>query len=191
MKIHTQPFFKKGNHLKLYYWLRWGFNKISDGEKELKVVDLGCGDGKLLPYFIDLKQHNIMGMDIDPRVVRAVNKDKLIHNQGAFTSDILTASRLQNLDCDIALMIDSLEHLDKKSSVEVIMNLFKKVRKGVLVFTTEGYQENKAAKNEYNIHQCGWTIEAFEEVGFDDVIVLEGYHKLIGGGSALIAVKKI
>jgi hypothetical protein len=89
---------------------------------------------------------------------------------------------------DIALLIDTLEHISKQDGHDLLSKLQARFRK-ILVFTPLGFMEQDhdvwGMGNPHQIHVSGWSVEELVAHGFE-CVADPGYH--VGRGGAIFAV---
>lgn len=141
-----------------------------------RVLDLGCGEGKLLPKLIADKQfEEIVGMDVSHQSLKIAHqrlrldrlpdkqKERITLMQGSLC---YRDDRLQGFDS--AAVIEVIEHLDvaRLSSFERVM--FEYARPQIVVLTTPNVEYNVKFENlpvgrlRHRDHRFEWTREEFE-----------------------------
>lgn len=142
-----------------------------------RVVDVGCGEGKLLRYL--LKAHSfeeIVGLDVSYRVLEIASerlkmerlpdklreKIKLIHGSLTYRD-----KRLEGFDA--ATVIEVIEHLDTARLSAFERVLFEFARPSVVILTTPNAEYNvkfetlPAGKFRHADHRFEWTRAEFKE----------------------------
>lgn len=140
-----------------------------------RVVDLGCGEGKLVKALLAERQfQKILAVDVSHRVLeiaaRRLKLDRmapakrerleLLHGS-LFYQD----SRLKN--CDAAAVVEVIEHLDPERLPEFERVLFGALRPGYVVLTTPNAEYNvvwetlPAGSFRHGDHRFEWTREQF------------------------------
>ena len=146
----------------------------SSGAK--KVVDLGCGEGKLLREFLGDQQFTeILGMDVSVRSLeiahRRLKLDRLPERQrerirlihGALT---YRDERLANFDA--AAIVEVIEHLDPPRLAAFERVVFEHARPRTVVLTTPNREYNvvweslPAGDMRHSDHRFEWTRAEFE-----------------------------
>lgn len=105
-----------------------GFKKIN------KVLDIGCGDGRVFPLYKDVgvKEENIYGVDIDPKLINIA--------KGDFPKANLTVGDIKKPinpgdNFDLIISIHVLHYFDKKQLDRILMNVNKLLKnKGTFAF---------------------------------------------------------
>jgi len=143
------------------------------------VVDLGAGFFDKLRYVPPMARK--IGVDVFPAYL-------------GFAPPGVTArlgdirewdSLIQHDDCDVAMMIDVIDHMSKADGVRLLRGL-KDVFRKILVMTPDGFVEQNedvtGYENEWQVHECGWTAEELAAEGFK-VELKENFHAHMGIGA--------
>lgn len=92
---------------------------------------------------------------------------------------------LKHDDCDVAMLIDVIEHMSKADGVRLLCGL-KEVFRKILVMTPDGFVEQNSDvtgyENEWQVHECGWTTEELEAEGFTVELKVD-FHPHLGLGA--------
>lgn len=143
------------------------------------VVDLGCGEGKLLKLLLEEKQfEKILGMDVSYRSLE-IAKDKLkldkipAHQrqrieliQGSLT---YRDKRIEGFDA--AALVEVIEHLDEPRLAALEKVVFKYAKPIDVVVTTPNAEYNKkfegltAGQMRHSDHRFEWTRAEFQQWG--------------------------
>lgn len=143
------------------------------------VVDLGCGEGKLLRLLLAEKQfENILGMDVSYRSLE-IAKDKLKIErlpprqqerikliQGALT---YRDKRIEGYDA--AALVEVIEHLDEPRLAAMEKVVFEYAKPARVVITTPNAEYNKRFANyeegqmRHSDHRFEWTRNEFKTWG--------------------------
>jgi 3' terminal RNA ribose 2'-O-methyltransferase Hen1 len=144
-----------------------------------RVLDLGCGEGKLLRLLLREKQfQTILGMDVSPRTLE-IARDKLHldrlpeREQQRITliqgSVVYRDKRLQGYDA--AAVVEVIEHLDPARLEAFGGVVFGHARPGTVVVTTPNAEYNRlyeslsAGAFRHADHRFEWTRAEFEAWG--------------------------
>jgi len=145
----------------------------------VSVVDLGCGEGKLLRLLLAEKQfEKILGMDVSYRSIE-IAKDKLKIErlkpkqqeriqliQGSLT---YRDRRIEGFDA--AALVEVIEHLDEPRLAALETTVFEYSKPGTVVITTPNAEYNVLferlgeGKMRHSDHRFEWTRAQFEEWG--------------------------
>lgn len=149
--------------------------------KELKncrtVLDLGCGPSSPLK---ELRQKPALefesiGVDIfEPYILKNLEKEK-IHSK-YLNANILTIDFPEN-SFDCAILIDVIEHLEKRDFLEFLPKLSKIAKKIIIITPNDFIEQNEYDNNPFQVHRSGWTVKEMETLGFD-CFGLSGWKKL-------------
>lgn len=142
-----------------------------------RVVDLGCGEGKLLRELLADKQFTeILGMDVSVRALeiahRRLKLDRLPERQrerirlihGALT---YRDARLANFDA--AALVEVIEHLDPPRLAALERVVFEHARPQTVIVTTPNREYNvvweslPAGEMRHSDHRFEWTRAEFEQ----------------------------
>jgi 3' terminal RNA ribose 2'-O-methyltransferase Hen1 len=146
-----------------------------------RVVDLGCGEGKVLASLLKLKPiTRIVGMDVSMRSLEyakeRLNLDRLPPRQREriellHGSLIYRDQRLAGFD--LATIIEVIEHLDASRLAAFERVVFEFARPSVVLITTPNREYNsrfpnlEAGQFRHNDHRFEWTRAEFEHWASD------------------------
>jgi len=139
------------------------------------VVDLGCGEGRLIKLLLENKQlQRITGMDVSSRslevAARRLKLDKMIDTQRK-RINLLQGSltyrdrRLQGYD--VATLVEVIEHLDEDRLLALEKNIFNEIQPNTIVLTTPNkdwnitFTEDETMKR-HSDHRFEWTRGEFQ-----------------------------
>jgi 3' terminal RNA ribose 2'-O-methyltransferase Hen1 len=142
----------------------------------IRVIDLGCGEGRLLRLLLDDPQFtDIVGMDVSHRVLETaadrLRLDRLPERQRARLRLIhgsLTYRDERLADYDAATVVEVIEHLDPPRLAAFERVLFEHARTGLVVVTTPNIEYNvrwetlPAGRFRHRDHRFEWTRAEFE-----------------------------
>jgi hypothetical protein len=149
------------------------------------VVDLGAGK-RDSPVSLQVAQivcdHLISVEAFEPyiQILLGIKTKAKVHD---VVKAHITHSNYKVKNCDLVLLIDVIEHLEKEEALE-LLHYLKEVAKSLVIFTVEGDTlgySNKDMENPLQEHKSIWTAEEFEEMGFE-VTVYENFHNHLGNG---------
>lgn len=89
--------------------------------RKCSILDLGCGSGKYLKILKSLGYENFFGVDISEEQIKIAKE----FNLNVQCQDALEFLKNSTQKYDIILLVDVLEHLDLKSSLEIINLIYK------------------------------------------------------------------
>lgn len=142
-----------------------------------KVLDLGCGEGKLLQKLLDDNSFtNITGMDVSYRSLERAkrrlridrlpemkrNRINLIHGSLMYRDN-----RLQGYDA--AVLAEVIEHLDPARLSALEVSIFKYAKPSLVLVTTPNAEYNihfsdlRGGKFRHSDHRFEWTRAEFQE----------------------------
>ena len=152
------------------------------------VVDLGCGEGKLLKLLLAQKQFTrLLGMDVSPRTLDkaterlrldtlpAAQRERISLIQGSLT---YRDARLAGFDA--AALIEVIEHLDPDRLEALGRVVFGHARPKVVVLTTPNgeynvrYETLDAGHMRHDDHRFEWTRAEFQ-AWVDQIAEIFGY----------------
>jgi len=147
---------------------------LSIGAK--RVVDLGCGEGRLIKLLLAEKQFEfVLGMDVSYRSLEIAKErlklDRMTERQlqrvqliqGSLT---YRDKRLQGFDG--AALVEVIEHLDEQRLTALEISVFGYAKPEMVVITTPNAEYNvrfanhEAGKMRHNDHRFEWTRPEFE-----------------------------
>ena len=147
---------------------------LSAGAK--RVVDLGCGEGRLIKLLLAEKQFEfVLGMDVSYRSLEIAKErlklDRMTERQlqrvqliqGSLT---YRDKRLQGFDG--AALVEVIEHLDEQRLTALEISAFGYAKPEMVVITTPNAEYNvrfanhEAGKMRHNDHRFEWTRPEFE-----------------------------
>jgi 3' terminal RNA ribose 2'-O-methyltransferase Hen1 len=141
-----------------------------------RVLDLGCGEGKLLRELLKDKQFDeIVGMDVSIRTLETARDrlrlDRLPERQAARIKLIhgsLTYRDRRLEGFDLAALVEVIEHLDPPRLTAFERAIFEFARPGTVVLTTPNREYNVTWENvgperlRHPDHRFEWTRNEFE-----------------------------
>ncbi|WP_343671278.1 3' terminal RNA ribose 2'-O-methyltransferase Hen1 [Chitinophaga sp.] len=139
------------------------------------VIDLGCGEGRLLKLLLENKQlQRITGMDVSSHslevAARRLKLDKMIESQRK-RINLLQGSltyrdrRLQGYD--VAALVEVIEHLDEDRLLALEKNVFNEIQPNTVVLTTPNKEWNVTftadeTEMRHGDHRFEWTRAEFQ-----------------------------
>jgi 2-polyprenyl-3-methyl-5-hydroxy-6-metoxy-1,4-benzoquinol methylase len=86
-------------------------------EKKARILDIGCGHGRVMYFLQGAGYNNIAGIDISPQQVEAAKKNGFAQVECAAAFDYLADKKEQ---FDMIFMIDILEHIEKADVIKLL-----------------------------------------------------------------------
>lgn len=168
----------------LYYNIFSNYNlELEKVMKDCKsVLDVGCGETSPIKNFS--KRLYAVGVDVYKPMIIKSKKNK-IHNKYYVMDVMKIDKKFKNNSFDCVLASDLIEHLDKKSGLELIKKMTNIARKKVIIFTPNGFLEQGAREgNIFQVHKSGWNVNEMQKLGFR-VIGINGIKFLRGEYSTI------
>ncbi len=137
------------------------------------VVDLGCGEGRLLRKLADQQQFlRILGLDVSTVALeRAKRSLERLHPKRRERVQLLHGSLLYDderlQDQEAAVLVEVIEHLEPDRLPRLAHNLFERMRPGLVVITTPNREYNvvweslPAGNFRHRDHRFEWTRAEF------------------------------
>ena len=144
-----------------------------------RVIDLGCGEGKLLKHLAKEWQFSeIVGVDVSTRALEIASRRLRLDELPSFQADRikLIHGSLMYRDkrfetFDVAAVVEVIEHLDPPRIAALERVLFQYARPSTIVMTTPNAEYNvmwpslPAGKFRHADHRFEWTRAEFQEWG--------------------------
>lgn len=130
----------------------------------LKVLDLGCGTGAAAEMLNPKKEHQFTGIDIYEPYLKICQKKGYYERLKKMD---ITKIKFPKNSFDVALLLQVIEHLDKKTAERLLRGISKVAKKCVIISVPNGYCHQEGY--ECNIHQkhlSFWTISDLRSLGF-------------------------
>ena len=118
-------FYNKGisnNFEKLSSYYKDDYDKLLPEDKNLSILDIGCGMGHFLYYLSKKGYTNIKGIDICEEQVKAAQKN-VPASSVEKTADLRKFLLESKESYDVITMNDVLEHLDKDEIVDILRTI--------------------------------------------------------------------
>lgn len=139
------------------------------------VVDLGCGEGRLIKLLLENKQlQRITGMDVSSRslevAARRLKLDKMIDTQRKrinLLQGSLTYRDRRLHGYNVATLVEVIEHLDEDRLLALEKNIFNEIQPNTIVLTTPNkdwnitFTEDETMKR-HSDHRFEWTRGEFQ-----------------------------
>ncbi len=130
------------------------------------ILDLGCGGGNSILGHLKKRKSYTLGVDIFEEYIEKSKRAK-IHDKYLLLNilDIDKKQKPSSFDC--VILMDVIEHLEKKEGLTVIKKMEKIARKKIVIFTPNGFlHQDEYHKNDYQIHKSGWDVNVFKKINF-------------------------
>lgn len=134
------------------------------------ILDLGCGDGRLMEVLSQGKEWKIVGVDIFPEYLKAAKKRKVY--TGLIHSDIGNAVNRFIKDkekYDVVFFSQVIEHISREKGEVILDQLDKLAKKRIIIGTPRGFMHQPDEfldSNPHQVHKSGWTEEDFTKRGY-------------------------
>jgi len=126
------------------------------------VLDLGCGPSSPIQFCKNIKYS--VGVEIFPQYL-SESKKRHIHTK-YLDKDFLKLKFAKN-SFDAVIMIEVLEHLDKKDGLEIIKRASMWAKKKIIISTPNGYfPMDEVDQNLYQKHRSGWNVSELSKLKF-------------------------
>lgn len=141
------------------------------------LLSLCCGIGFELSR---LTTQDVTAVDIAPQYLIQV-KDRCPQAKTVCSDSLEYIKKQPDNSVDVISIIDGIEHMDKKSGLELIKHMKRVAKKKILLFTPQGHTEDGYLKNEphnawgiegadeHQTHKSGWTALELKDLGFQIV----------------------
>lgn len=130
----------------------------------LKILDLGCGVGAAAEVLNRNKTHQFTGVDIHNPYL------KICRNRGFYKEVIrcdLRKIKFAKNSFDVVLLLQVIEHLNKKDASELIKKAMKIAAKAVVISVPNGKCSQEIYDgNIFNQHKSTWSVSDFKKLGF-------------------------
>lgn len=126
------------------------------------VLDLGCGPDSIIKKCENVK-YSVGVEAFKPYLDRS--KAKKIHKE--YLHAKIENVNFPDKSFDAVILIEVLEHLSKKSGLEMIKKIQRWAKKKIIVTTPNGFIPQKEVdSNEMQKHLSGWNLREMKELGF-------------------------
>lgn len=109
------------------------FKKFLPENKQIKILDLGCGDGALLFWLQKHNYNNIIGVDMSSEQIK---RAKNMGIDKVFEADIFDWLREHPDEYDLIVANDLLEHFTKSELRELLELIYNSLKLGGQIFIT-------------------------------------------------------
>ncbi len=154
------------------------FEKWMPAQKDIAVLDIGCGTGSLLKAINELGYENTKGIDLSEEQVK-MSKEFGVH--GIIQADAHDFLADKHGEYDVIFAVDLIEHIGKDELIQ-FLNLVKKGLKkgGMVLFRTPNMDSPLASTfafadftHEIFLNKSS-AMQVMQSCGFNEVVVEEG-----------------
>lgn len=107
-------------------------------DQEIKIIDIGCGDGEILRKCAELANRkgvevNCIGIDFNPNIIAMAKAKSIAYSNISFqTKDVFSVEK-SIPNCDIALATLFIHHFNDEKVMILLSQLIEKSRAGVVI----------------------------------------------------------
>lgn len=131
------------------------------------VLDIGCGDGRLMNKVNKDKKYEVTGVDLYKPYL---NKAKKTGVYKRLVKSDLRKLKFSSKSFDVVLASQVVEHLTKKDASKLINRLEDIAKHKVIITTPNGFVKydpfDVKDNNKLQKHKSGWTIQEMEKLGY-------------------------
>jgi len=114
------------------------FAHLIDSNKEIVIIDLGCGSGEMLRVIAEqMRKKNqpvrLIGIDANPHIVEYAKKKSRNYPEISYRCTLITPQEISNSTCDIFLSTLFLHHFKSDDCIEFITAACERATMGVIV----------------------------------------------------------
>ena len=141
-------------------------------DKEIKVLDLGCGMGSNIKFLHQEGFNKVIGIDISPNVVKSANK--FLGKKCCFIDDIIKTKYLNECDkFDLIIDESSIQHLPRSEIKHCIDRSWLSLKEGGYLFSVLVNEDINLKENYQVVHftkekELDGLFEMFDEVQIDE-----------------------
>jgi 2-polyprenyl-3-methyl-5-hydroxy-6-metoxy-1,4-benzoquinol methylase len=166
-------------------FLRYTIHNFLGPDRQVKIIDLGCGHGDFLYWLKQAGFRNIEGVDGSPEQIA------LAHHCGVQEAQLQTIdsylAEAPSASCDVVLLFDVLEHLTREELFSTLDGVLRILRSGgrciFHVPNAEGIHGMRSRYDDFT-HEQSFTPRAlrqvFTTVGFSRVECFEDKPRIHG-----------
>jgi len=140
---------------------------LKELEKQLtdmkSVLDLGCG--RVSPLKDIKKNFFSVGVDLFSEYIEK-SKEQRIHNEYRLINVLEIDKVFPKKSFDAVIALDLIEHLNKEEGGLLIKKMEKLAKKKVIIFTPNGFVEQKVKSEPFQEHKSGWSYREMKELGY-------------------------
>ena len=152
----------------------WNYKKFIPQDKNIRILDIGCGLGQFLYWLKENGYNNFLGVDVSQQMVDFCQKN--ISDKVEKISSIIEFLRDKNEQFDIIVMNDVIEHLEKGEIVDDLESIKAALKVGGKVIVKTN---NAAAITGPRIRYEDFTHElGFTEYSLKQIFNVAGYSEV-------------
>lgn len=171
------------------------YKKFLPADKNVKILDIGCGIGHFL-YFLKKEGYtNFFGIDLSRRQVDFIRENI---TKNVAVADAFDFLRVAKEPFQLIVMNDILEHIPKKRLLEFLHLIYNSLDKKGMVFIKVPNMSNPFGLRSRYIsitHELGFTehslLEVLEIVGFQDIHMIGTFSLLISVKSLIVKIGRV
>jgi ubiquinone/menaquinone biosynthesis C-methylase UbiE len=151
--------------------------------KDSKIIDVGCGEGRTLSYFLDYGFDNVIGIDISSSAIKVCENKGLVKNKNVFVMDA-KKTKFKDNTFDLVFAEGFLEHF---TDFTPFTKEFARISKKYILLTQPNHfsvtgillnflipKIQKSYVKEYDYRMIDF-IREFNKIGFE-IKTLRGVH---------------
>lgn len=153
------------------------FGKHLPDDKNISIIDLGCGRGEFVYWLISNGYKNTIGIDVSTELID-IGKNLGIDN--IFCDDILNYFHSNKVKFDVIILRDVLEHFEKAETYEMVKLLYENLRdNGIIVLQVPNGQSPFGGKIIYGdfTHHQAFTVSSihqlFKSIGYSQINIFD------------------
>jgi len=133
-------------------------------KKGQSLLDVGCGDGRMIRALLKNKEVFTIGVDIDAQSLRRCREHGT--HDGYILCDVRRLP-LKGKSFDIVLSVEVLEHLEKEDGQKSVKAWEETARRQVVITTPVGVCEVQALNgSSYDEHKAAWYPDELKKLGY-------------------------
>jgi SAM-dependent methyltransferase len=143
--------------------------------KNIQIMDIPCGEGRMIYVLKTMGYNNVSGYDLDKQRLKTARKLNLHVNEGD-VFQVLAECDNDSIDC--LFTMDFLEHLEKKNVIFFLQQAFDKITPGGTLFVRMPCASNPfGIRHIYNDFTHKWAAthgvlwQLLHATGFSSVVV--------------------
>lgn len=145
----------------------------------LTVLDLGCGIGSAGDLFSPNKNYQFTGVDIYKPYLKICQKKG---NYRELIQADITKIKIKEKSFDVVLLLQVIEHIDKKSGINLLKKTVKIAKKCIIVSVPNGCcHQAEYDGNAYQKHVSIWTTTDLRKLGYK--VYGQGLRRIYGANS--------